>query len=139
MLYSHFLRISCLLLLTLPVMFSLTSCDGHSSSTGSSGGGHLNINAPGDLTGYRDSTNAWVIHLNWRDFSNNELLFFIFRSTTNTPDGYYQLDFVPANTTAYNDSAAPTDSVCYYRVFAAAGKYYSLFSNVLTVPIDTAR
>jgi hypothetical protein len=84
------------------------------------------INPPTELVAIGKSEG---IELNWKDNSDNEEEFWIFRS--NSPDGDFQkIGSVVYDETSYLDESIQDDETYYYKVYAWSIIEYSDFSNI---------
>ncbi len=76
-------------------------------------------------------------NLSWTYNSTNETGFAIERKT-DVVGAYAQIDTVPVNVTAYNDTSLVTNAIYYYRVRAYNSIDYSTYSNVVSVTTGSA-
>jgi len=83
------------------------------------------IAAPGNLAATAISSSQ--IRLNWRDNSDNEARFDIYRSTDNV--NFTPVAFASADSTTFTDSSLIANKTYFYRVRAVNGATSSPFSN----------
>lgn len=91
--------------------------------------------APNSL--YISYSNAFLVRLNWQEFSTEEEGFSIERSE-NDQQNFVAIDSVDANTTSFQDNTVDHDSTYFYRVRAYKGELSSGYSNVVEAEFPPA-
>lgn len=85
---------------------------------------------PTELTATATSPSS--IRLNWKDASNNETGFEIWRTTASTGNGAVLIETVPANQNFYLDSSLPGNTALYYKIRAIGDGGPSGFTTLVS-------
>ncbi len=93
------------------------------------------VAAPANLSAVADTANR--VQLNWTDNANDETHYVVERSV-NAPSKFVVIKQLAANTIQYTDSAAPANSLVYYRVKAYRDTIGSFYSNTARAALGNA-
>ncbi len=93
------------------------------------------VSAPSGLKA--TTANSSKINLSWTDNANDETKYVVERSV-NSQSLYIQIAVLPANSSQYTDTAAPVNSILYYRVRAFRDSLASLYSDTASIAFGNA-